>query len=95
MDEYTVNKYYEVSLLQMDGITRVFYLSEDDFNKNIELLKWIEFLVLTNQWIPFPLYQDAFGINETLYKGLDNVENINIKFIESVVITTEIDLDLL
>lgn len=95
MDEYSVNKYYQITLTQLDGVIRLFHLSEDDFYKNKDLLKWIEFLVLTGQWIPFALYHDALGINETMYEGLVNVTKMDIKFIETVTMVTDIDLDII
>jgi hypothetical protein len=94
-DEYHEFKGYRVLLTTFDEITRVFTLTEDEFNNKKDLLNWLEFLVKTEQWIPFALYHDLFGINKNMYKGLEDIDKFKIQKMEVVEKYKNINLDLL
>ena len=92
-DEYQVFKYYQFLLTDFIGVTRVYTLTEDEFNNKKDLINWMDFLISTGQWIPFDLYHDLFGINESMYKGIENIEEMKVKFIEMVSTCKDVDLD--
>ena len=92
-EEYSVVKYYQFSLTNFIGVTRLYTLTESEFNSKKELVQWLDFLIQTGQWIPYDLYHDLFGIPESLYDGIENIEKIDVKFIENVITYKDIDLD--
>ena len=91
--DQVVFKYYQFLLTDFIGVTRVYTLTEDEFNNKKEVINWLDFLIQTGQWIPYDLYHDLFGIPESLYDGIENVEKIEVKFIENVITCKDIDLD--
>ena len=91
--DQVVSKYYQFLLTDFIGITRIYTLTEDEFNNKKELINWLDFLIQTGQWIPYDLYYDLFGIPESLYNGIENIETIQVKFIETVSTCKDIDLD--
>ena len=46
------------------------------------LVNLLEFLIKTNQWIPYAVYQDLFNLPEEKYEELEYVDDINIYYIE-------------
>ena len=91
--EYSVVKYYQFALTNFIGVTRLYTLTESEFNNKKELVQWLDFLIQTGQWIPYDLYHDLFGIHESVYDGIENIEKIDVKFIENVITYKDIDLD--
>ena len=92
-EECSEFRYYQILLTKFDKVTRIFTLTEDEFKNSKELLNWMDFLISTNQWITFELYRDIFGINEAMYEGLENIEKMEIKYIETISKCTDVDLD--
>lgn len=88
-----VVKYYQFLLTDFMGITRIYTLTEDEFNNKKELINWLDFLIHTGQWIPYDLYHDLFGIPESLYDGIENIETLQVKFVETVSTCKDVDLD--
>lgn len=92
-DEYSVFKYYQFLLTDLKGITRVYTLTENEFEDKKDLINWLDYLVSTGQWITFELYHDLFGISESMYSGIENIEQLQVKHIETVHKCTDVDLD--
>ena len=92
-DEYSVFKYYQFLLTDFKGITRVYTLTEPEFEDKKDLINWLDYLVSTGQWITFELYHDLFGIPESMYSGIENIERLQVKHIETVHKCTDVDLD--
>ena len=86
-------KGYQITLICLNGSKHVFDLTVDEFFEKKHLIQWIDFLVKTDQWIPYDLYHDLFGIPESLYDGIENIETIEVKFVENVITCKDIDLD--
>ena len=92
-DEYSVFKYYQFLLTDFKGITRVYTLTESEFEDKKDLINWLDYLISTGQWITFELYHDLFGIPESMYSGIENIEQLQVKHIETVHKCTDVDLD--
>lgn len=72
-----------------------FRMSEEDFNEYESFLNWMDFLVKTEQWIPYAFYKDVFNMEEQEYKDLklENVEMMEINYEEYYRRIKDIDLD--
>ena len=76
-------KGYEVILYRTDKCQpAVFNLTEDEFEENKQLIIWLDFLVKTNQWIPYAIYQDLFKLPEDNYPGLRLIDEVQIRYVE-------------
>lgn len=74
-------KGYEISLIKKDKSV-TFRLTNEEFELNEMLVNLLEFLIKTNQWIPYAVYQDLFNLPEEKYEELEYVDDINIYYIE-------------
>ena len=86
-DEYSVFKYYQFLLTDFKGIT------ENEFEDKKDLINWLDYLISTGQWVTFDLYHDLFGIPESMYNGIEDIEQLQVKYIETVHKCTDVDLD--
>lgn len=88
-------KGYQITLICLNGSKRVFDLTIDEFVEKKHLIQWIDFLVKTNQWIPYDLYKDVFAIEEYEYKGLEDIREFKVQYVEIVNKFKDINLDLM
>ena len=72
---------YEISLIKKDNYV-TFRLTPEEFELNEMLVNILEFLIKTNQWIPYAVYQDLFNLPEERYEELEYVDDINIYYME-------------
>lgn len=76
-------KGYEILLFRKDKCKPVsFILTEEEFEKNKQLVIWLDFLIKTDQWIPYAIYQDLFNLEEENYPGLRLIEGIQMRYFE-------------
>lgn len=80
-DSYDRFEGYEISLIKKDKSV-TFRLTEEEFEMNEDLINILEFLIKTNQWIPYPVYQDLFNLPKGKYEELEYIDDINIYYIE-------------
>ena len=72
-------KGYEVTLFRKDQAHPFsFRLTDEEFEANKELVIRLDFLIKTNQWIPYAIYKDLIDLPEDNYPGLRVIENIDI-----------------
>ena len=88
-------KGYQITLIRLNGSKHVFDLTVDEFFKKKQLIQWIDFLVKTDQWIPYDLYKDVFTIEEYEYKGLENIREFKVQYVEIVNKFIDVNLDLM
>jgi hypothetical protein len=88
-------KGYQLTLVCLNGTKHVFDLTVDEFFKKKQLIQWIDFLVKTDQWIPYDLYKDVFTIEEYEYKGLENIREFKVQYVEVVNKFIDVNLDLM
>lgn len=86
---------YQITLICFNGSKHVFDLSVDEFFEKKHLIQWIDFLVKTDQWIPYDLYKDVFTIEEYEYKGLENIRELKVQYVEIVNKFLDVNLDLM
>lgn len=72
---------YEIALIKKDNHV-TFRLTPEEFELNEMLVNILEFLIKTNQWIPYAVYQDLFNLPEEQYEELEYVDDINIYYME-------------
>lgn len=72
---------YEISLIKKDNYV-TFRLTPEEFELNEMLVNLLEFLIKTNQWIPYAVYQDLFNLPEEQYEELEYIDDINIYYME-------------
>lgn len=76
-------KGYEVTLFRKDQAHPFsFRLTDEEFEANKELVIRLDFLIKTNQWIPYAIYKDLIDLPEDNYPGLRVIENIDITYLE-------------
>ena len=91
-DDYNVEFY----LKNEDFIVPVeLTIKSDEFEDKKQLLNWIDFLIKTDQTIPYNLYKDIFGITEEEYKFfyLENVKEMKIRYERVHMTVCYVDLD--
>lgn len=91
-DDYTQYEGYEIVIYKRDK-TRpaVFRLDVEEFNERKELLIWLDFLIKTDQWVPYAVYKDLFGLEEDYYPGLRVLDDMEIHYIEYSLKTKKIN----
>ena len=91
-DDYNVEFY----LKNEDFIVPVeLTIKSDELEDKKQLLNWIDFLIKTDQTIPYNLYKDIFGITEEEYKFfyLENVKEMKIRYERVHITVGYVDLD--
>ena len=86
-DFYEEFKGYKFNVFTKKGTRRVFTLEESEFNKKQQLVLWLDFLIKTNQWIPYPVWFDLFELPEEEYfefKEIDHMETVYIEIINKM-----------
>jgi hypothetical protein len=84
-DEYYEFKGYKITVFREDGNPPAnFSLTKEDFENKRDLITWMDFLIKTNQWIPYAVYEDLFGITEYEYIGLRKINCMKIQYIEVI-----------
>ena len=88
-DEYFDNcssfEGYEITLFRKDqGEPFSFRLTNEEFEEKKELVIMLDFLIKTNQWIPYNIYKDLCNMPEMNYPGLRLIVDINIIYIEVI-----------
>ena len=82
-DEYEEFKGYEIVLYRRDKcIPAVFNLTEEEFEENKQLVILLDFLIKTDQWVPYAIYQDLFKLPEENYPGLRLIDEMQLRYIE-------------
>lgn len=71
-------------------------LTEEQYKNKKHLLNWIDFLVKTEQWVPYNLYKDLFEISEEDYNdlALEYINHMTVEYEYFHRKTRKIDLDL-
>lgn len=95
MDVNFEYKGYQITLINYKGEKFDFELTEEDFFEKKHLICWIDFLIKTNQWIPYDLYRDVFVIEEYKYQGLENIKEIKVQYVEIINKYINVNLDLM
>lgn len=83
-DVYNEFKGYKFVVTKLDGTKAVFTLTEEEFKERKQLINWLDFLIKTNQWIPFALWKDLFDIKDLDYVGLKEVLDLEVHYIEII-----------
>jgi hypothetical protein len=83
-DSCSIFKGYEFTIFRRDNpnIPVVFRITKEEFEERKELVIRLDFLIKTNQWIPYAIYEDLFGLPESKYPGLKLIDDMNINYIE-------------
>jgi hypothetical protein len=92
-DNCTKYKGYEITIYKKDDSTPVmFRLTEDEFEQRKQLVIWLDFLIKTDQWVPYELYKDLFDLEEYMYPGLRVIEDMDIHYLEYTLRTKKINI---
>lgn len=83
-DSCSIFEGYEFTLFRRDNpsIPAVFRITKEEFEERKELVIRLDFLIKTNQWIPYAIYEDLFELPEIKYPGLRLIDDISINYIE-------------
>lgn len=83
-DSYSIFEGYEIAVFRRDNpnVPTVFRITKEEFEERKELIIRLDFLIKTNQWIPYAIYEDLFGLPESKYPGLRVIDDISINYIE-------------
>lgn len=88
---------YKVLFYTKDFTTPVqLVLTNEQYKDKKQLLNWIDFLIKTEQWVPYNLYKDIFEIAEESYNdlGLEYVKDMTVEYEYYLRKTKKINLDL-
>ena len=83
-DEYHEFKGYKFVVTKLDNTKTVLTLTDEEFRSRKKLINWLDFLIKTDQWIPFDLWKDLFDISEEEYVGLKEVKGLDVHYIEII-----------
>ncbi len=82
-DECTEYKGYDITIFgKKSNKPVVIRLTIDEYNERKQLITWLDFLIKTDQWIPYELYKDIGMINENEYSEIETVFNMEIQYVE-------------
>ena len=92
-DECVNYEGYEITLFRKDHAKPFsFRITDEEFEDKKELVIRLDFLIKTNQWIPYAIYEDLIDLPEDMYPGLRIIEDIDITYMEFVLKTKKIHI---
>jgi hypothetical protein len=83
-DFYEEFKGYKFHVFTKRGTQRVFTLDEKTFKEKNQLVLWFDFLIKTNQWIPYAVWQDLFNLPEYMYYEFKEIDHMETCYIEII-----------
>ena len=92
-DECTEYKGYEIIIYgKKSNVPVVIRLTIDEYDERKQLITWLDFLIKTDQWVPYELYKDIGDIDESEYSRIETVYDMSIHYIEYSLRTKKINI---